>query len=307
MFFKKIFTLVLLFAFFLGLQQLIEKETYGFCLQKILATDIPLCEDWQTLPPDTNILKRLDQPYYFLGAGSECYAFLSADGKSVIKFFKLDKMRPVYLLRGLFLEDYSTHAEKLCSFPPLRRILGMRIFRIQRTFNSLKVSHDYLKKETGLLYLHLNMRPIVDKRFTLYDPCGIAHTLDLNQTHFYLQESATSLTEHFLNLKEKGEWQEACRSIDSLCQLIVERASKGFADRDPRIKNFGFIGQRALEIDAGSFTPSIRMKEAQSCRQELFFATRELDEWAQKHYPELATYLSLHLENMLKWYTFSHE
>jgi len=304
MFLKKTFTLVGLIALFLGLQQLIEKKTHGFYLQKIFATDIP--SSWQTLPPDADVLKRLDQPYYFLGAGSECFAFFSADGKSVIKFFKLDKLRPVYLLRGLFIEDHSDWAEE-SSFSFVKRVLGMRAFRIQRTFNSLKLSHDYLKEETGILYLHLNLQNIVDKKFTLYDPCGIAHTIDLNQTHFYIQESATSLTEHLLSLKEKGEWEEACRSIDSLCALIVQRAKKGFADRDPRIKNFGFIGQRALEIDTGSFIPAMQMKEPQSCRQELFYATRELDEWAQKNYPDLAIYLSLHLENLLKWYTLSNE
>jgi hypothetical protein len=307
MLFKKIFTLFGLIALFLGLQQLIEKQTHGFYLQKILAHDIASRKEWQNLPPSIDVLTRLDQPYYFLGAGSECYAFLSADGKSVIKFFKLDKLRPVYLLRGLFLEDYSAFAKESSCFAFIKRILGMRAFRIQRTFNSLKLSHDYLKEETGILYLHLSAGDLIDKKCTLYDPCGIAHTIDLNQTHFYLQECATTLTQHFLILKEKGGWEEACRCVDSLCELIVQRALKGFADRDPRIKNFGFIGQRALEIDAGSFIPSIQMREPQSCRQELFYATRELDEWAQKNYPDLASYLSLHLENLLKWYTFPNE
>lgn len=300
MIFKKIFTFLTLLALFFGVQQLIEKQTYGFCLQKIFANDIPFHPEWETSPPEPDVLRRLDQPYFFLGAGSECYAFLSADGKSVIKFFKLDKLRPVYLLRGLFLEDYSKWGEELSCFSSVRRILGMRAFRMQRSFNSLKLSYDYLKEETALLYLHLNTHSIVDKKLTLYDPCGIAHRVDLNQTRFYLQEAATSLTEHLLLLKEKGEWQEACRCVASLCQLIVQRSIKGFSDRDPRIKNFGFIGHYAIEIDAGSFALSSQMKKPQAYRQELFFATRELDEWAQKNYPELATYLSLHLENILK-------
>lgn len=275
-------------ALFFGVQQLVELRTYGFCLQKIFANDIPSKAEWETAAPDAAVLERLDQPYFFLGAGSECFAFRSADGKSVIKFFKLDVMRPVYLLRGLFLENHSG------SSSPVERVLKMRAFRIQRTFDSLKLSYDHLREETGLLYLHLTLRGEVNKTLTLYDPCGIAHQVDLRTTRFFLQESATALRPHLLDLKKRGEWDEACRCVDSLCALIVERAQKGFSDRDPRLKNFGFSGGHALEIDAGSFTPC-----ATAWRQELFFATTELHEWAQAHYPPLADYLSHHLEMLL--------
>jgi hypothetical protein len=288
MFFKRFFTFLVALALFFGLQQLIELRTYGFCLQKIFADDIPYNEAWETASPNADILERLGQPYFFLGAGSECFAFRSADGKNVIKFFKLDVMRPVYLLRGLFLENYSS------SLSPLQRILSMRTFRIQRTFDSLSLSYEHLKEETGLLYLHLNPRGEVNKTITLYDPCGIAHMVDLRTTRFFLQESATPLRTHLLDLKKKGQWNEACHCIDSVCALIMQRAQKGFSDRDPRIKNFGFTAGRALEIDAGSFTPC-----PTHWPQELFFATIELHEWAAAYYPPLADYLSHHLEILL--------
>lgn len=283
---KRIVLFLVALALFFGLQQLIELRTYGFCLQKIFADDIPLKAEWETEAPHAAVLERLDQPYYFLGAGSECFAFRSADGQSVIKFFKLDVMRPVYVLRGLFLENYIGS--------PLKRILSLRAFRIRRTFDSLKLSYDRLREETGLLYLHLTPCGQVHKTLTLYDACGIAHRVDLRTTHFFLQESATALRPHLLDLKEKGDWEEACRCVDSLCALIVERARKGFSDRDPRLKNFGFRGGRALEIDAGSFSPC-----DVDWRQELFFATTELHAWAEAHYPPLAAYLLRHLEMML--------
>ena len=138
MFIKKFFTFLIALALFFGLQQLVERWTYGFCLQKIFAADIPFKEGWETHGQFIDVLKRLDQPYFFLGAGSECFAFLSADGESVIKFFKLDTMRPVYLLRGLFVEDYSDWGKDLASLSPVQRVLGMRAFRIQRTFDSLR-------------------------------------------------------------------------------------------------------------------------------------------------------------------------
>jgi len=287
MFFKKFFIFLIVLGLFLGLQQLIELRTHGFCLQKIFADDIPNSEVWTTPPPSADVLERLDQPYTFLGSGSECFAFRSADGKSVIKFFKLDVMRPVYLLRGLFLENYSGS--------PMQRILNMRAFRIQRTFNSLRLSYEHLKEETGLLYLHLTPQGNINKILTIYDPCGIAHKVDLRTTHFFLQEYVTPLSTHLLELKETGRWEEACRCVDFLCSLIVERSQKGFSDRDPRVKNFGFNACRAVEIDAGSFAPC-----ATAWRQELFFATTELYEWAEVHYPPLAAYLLQHLDLYLK-------
>ncbi len=308
-FFKKksFFKLLFIVVAYLALEQLIEKQTRGFYLQKILEHDLPTREEWQVAPLSAfeqhELMQTLQQPFTFLGAGSECFAFLSADGKKVIKFFKLDSLRPVYLMRGVFFEDYSKWAETLNPLNPriadlplwlqktIKRIRGIRAFRICRTFNSLKTSYTHLKEETALLYLHLNPTDTLHTSLTLYDPNGIAHTVDLDTTRFYVQERATPLIEHFLHLKEKNDLSGAHKSIDSLFDLIIQRCCKGFQDRDPYIKNFGFIQERAVEIDTGSFTPCLAMKKAHNYKQELFFITLELREWAERNYPVILPYL----------------
>lgn len=299
-------------ALFLGLQALIELKTRGFGLQRILSSDLISKRDWE--PPALSqeeqdaVACALDQPFTFLGAGSECFAFLSQDQTIVIKFFKLDRFRPIYFIRGLFSEDhrecFGTVSTNDLKLPfglngALQRVLGMREYRIARTFNSLKLSYDHFKEETGMLYLHLNPTDSLQKTLLLYDPNGIAHQIDLDHVRFYLQKRAVPLEKHLLRLKETEQLDRAEQSIASLCDLILDRCRKGFADRDPYNKNFGFIGDRAIEIDTGSFIPNPQMQEPRFYKQELLFATLDLRKWAERQFPELLPLIDSSLEKAI--------
>jgi hypothetical protein len=303
-FFLKFFAAV---AIFIGLQQLIELKTLGFCLQKIQADDLPYQEHWETAPlsheEECEIGGLLPQPYHLIGVGSECFAFMSEDGRAVIKFFKFDHTRPVYFNKGLFIEDHSACAGTLSNHPltrwvlppplhhGLKRFLGIREFRIQRTFRSIKLAYDELKDETGLLYLHLNPSDHLHRSLALYDGNGIRHEIDLDSARFFLQKRAVPLERHFRALYQSGKHDDAKSSIDSLLSLILNRCKKGFADRDIFNKNFGFIGNQAIEIDTGSFHKNPRMCEPWIYKQELFYATLELKGWLKKNDPEMVSYL----------------
>lgn len=278
------------------MQQLIELKTRGFCLQKISCDDLPYRQEWETegAPP----FDLLSQSYTFLGAGSECFAFLSEDQTTVIKFFKLDLARPVYLHRGIFKEDYSAYAGTIStrSLPSLfqnsvKRWFGMREFRIQRSFNSIHLAYQTLREETGLVYLHLNPTTHLQKKLQIYDACGIAHTIDLDTTRFFLQKKALPLEKQLGIFQDENDHCKARASIDSLLEMITARCQKGFADRDVLDRNLGLIDTKAIEIDSGSFLPCPQMKDPLQTKQELFFATRELHWWLEHHYPEMAKYL----------------
>ena len=302
-----ILKLLLIIGLFVGLQQLIELKTFGFCLSKITADDLPFQKDFETSPLSTeeeaHIQHLLSQEYRIIGVGSECFAFESADGQAVIKFFKLDHTRPVYLHRGLFLEDYSQTEVKLSdhlltkiSLPRAldyfrKRLVGIREFRLQRTFNSIKLAYEELKEETGLLYLHLNPTSHLKRSLTICDGCGIRHEIDLDTIKFFLQKKATPTQKHFSSLKLKGEHRLAEQSIDALIELILVRCKKGFSDRDIMLRNIGFIKAESIEIDSGSFRRNPKMKEDWIYKQELFYATLELKAWCKKNYPEMAKYL----------------
>jgi len=206
LFFLKFFIGV---GLFIGVQQLIELKTRGFCLQRIQTDDLPYQQQWATpslsSEEEQKIRTLLSQPYHLIGAGSECFAFMSEDGQTVIKFFKLDHARSVYFKKSFFAEDRSACAGSVSNplltrviLPApfhhwLQRFLGVREFRIQRTFNSIKLAYDGLKQETGLLYIHLNPTNTFHQSLALYDGNGIRHEIDLDSTRFFLQRRAVPL------------------------------------------------------------------------------------------------------------------
>jgi hypothetical protein len=173
----------------------------------------------------------------------------------------------------------------------VQRLLGIREFRIQRTFNSVKLAYDALKEETGLLYLHLNPTQDLHRKLVLCDGNGIRHEIDLDGARFFLQKCAVPLERHFTHLCHHHRDGDAQKSIDTLLTLILSRCKKGFADRDVFNKNLGFIGTQAIEIDTGSFYRDARMEEPWIYKQELFYATLELKSWFKKHYPQMVEYL----------------
>ena len=306
-------------GFFIGLQQLIELKTLGFCLQKIQADDLPDLPQWATSPlsneEESTLRTLLSQSYHLIGVGSECFAFMSEDGQTVLKFFKLDHARPVYFRKGLFVEDYSSFSGTISNHPLtqvilpapfhhlLQRFLGIREFRIQRTFNSLILAYEELKQETGLLYLHLNPTDNFHHHIVLYDGNGIRHEIDLDSARFFLQKCAVPLEHHFDILSKSDRYEDAKKSVDSLLNLIVDRCKKGFSDRDVFNKNFGFINNQAIEIDIGSFQKDSRMQQPWIYKQELFYSTLELKSWLKKHYPKMVVYL----EERISEYVFDEK
>ncbi len=282
---------------YLGLQQLVELSTRGFCLERIRE------EHWQeplSASVPAHIQEVVKQPFFMIGSGSECFAFASQDGETVIKFFKLDHVRPVYLHRGLLHEDYSAYSAIDSSWKWRHRLSGIREFRLKRNWKSIQLAFADLKDETALLYLHLHPSTEFTQPLTLHDRCGIAHTLDLNTTPFILQKRATPLLTHFERLLSLGNIPDAQQSIDSLLTLLMTRCQKGIADRDIVSRNFGYIGTQAVEIDTGSFSPLPLMKEKWLYSQELCYATLELKGWLKQRAPELAHYLESQVNQVLE-------
>jgi hypothetical protein len=291
---------------FLSIRQFCEKRTDGFWLQKLFSSDPTPSPLWD-IPPLNDVERShldqaLNQPFYFLGMGSECFTFLSQDKKTVIKFFKLDQMRFVYFKRAWAKEDHSALAVNshwlntlpLPSFldPYRKRVVGIRQFRIENTFNSCKIAWDYLREETGLVYLHLNPTTDLKKQLVVYDKIGIRYEIDLDSTRFVIQKRAELVTPKLKTLFREGKIEQAKECIDSLINLILDRCQKGIADRDPIIKqNFGFIGKKAVEIDTGSFSLNESMKIPFTHKRELYFETRELHDWLRTQAPSLADYL----------------
>jgi hypothetical protein len=270
---RAIFRFFVFLIAFVFVERFCHKQTEGFRLSKI-ASNLPNRPDWATPPPPAEVQEALSQPYRFLGSGGQCYAFVSADGKSVIKFFKHHHMRPL----PFGVQD------------------AVRSKRLEELFASVKIAHDRLKGETGVLFLHLNPTADFAKPLTLIDPIGIAHRIDLNQTTFVLQKRAELFFPKAKKLLKEGKKEELQDLICALFTLIANRISKQVADCDPILKrNMGFLEGKALQIDLGSFIldPSLQSPLAQ--KRVLFFETRKLRHLLKKQAPELLPFFDLQL------------
>lgn len=285
---------------YVSTEQLVEKQTRGFGVNRIQAKNLNLflhCEN-DPLLATSPVLKLLKQPYHLIGSGSECFAFVSEDGTAVIKFFKLDLMRPVYIKRVFLSNQASKYTGSWETYHPrgflwdgwLQKLWSIREYRIKRSFNSVQIAYKLLKEETGLLYTHLNEGDEFDTPLTVYDGCHIAHQIDLNTTRFVLQKRAIPLPQYLDSLTNVVQAQE---SIDSLIDLIYRRCLRAVQDRDLEPRNFGYVEGRAIEIDTGSFSQDER---EQNFLAQFRQAAQKLKQPFQERFPYLSSYFDTQVE-----------
>lgn len=294
-----IFIRLLQIALFITSVLLIERfchqKTGGFQITKI-ESDHPFNPEWATPTPSDedreHIHNLLDQRYTFFSYGGQAYVFLSEDGKTVLKLFKQHHLRVPAWIKSLPLPK------------TFKRIRNKWVHRKEDKFylffNSCKIAFDDFRDHTGLIYLHLNNTDYLNQQITLVDKLGIEHKIDLDHTDFALQHRAKLPKKHFRSLKKKNDYESAKKSLDSLIDMIVERSQKGIADRDPNIRrNCGFVGEKAVEIDLGSYTRSETLKIPFICKADIYQKSLQLKRMISKNYPELSPYLDERLTEIL--------
>ncbi len=252
-------------------------QTKGFRDHRI-ASELESRPEWEfPITPEQlrKVAPLLFQDYFFLGHGAQCYAFLSADKSTVLKVFKYPRFRP--LLNAIGMPD-------LIPKQGLERMVSL--------FESLKIAYEELRIETGLIYLHLNQTDVFHQKVRVWDRIGVAHTLDLDTTQFLLQHKAQLAPEKFLQLRRAGNLDEAKHCVDALLSHHKLCCTKGIVDRDPVLeRNFGFVGDKAIEVDLGSYVKDPFTTTAAGMKKQLFFATLDFKQWMEKNYPELKDYL----------------
>lgn len=274
---KQIYKILFACILIVSTERLIRTQTHGFRVEKTLS-DYPYAKEWEVEtkgagPP------ALDQPFYFLGSGVQCYAFLSEDQTTVLKLFKHYHagIRST-LLRKIPLPKFLS--------PIREKILERRYKRMESIFSSARIAYEQLAEQTGVLYLNVNPGKGDLGQITLYDKIGIRYEIDLNKTPFLLQKKADLLISY---LEENPK--ETLNVIDSLFSCIQNRNHLGIGNSDPRLySNFGIFEGKVLEIDIGSFFLSPNMKTPLHAKREIFHETQEFKQWLQAHAPETNAY-----------------
>lgn len=269
--------------------------TDGFSLRQ-MTSSLPLYPEF-TVPlseeKKEQLRNSLDQPFHYLGKGCQFYAFVSEDGKYVIKFLKQKHLRPFTWLNSIPMPK------------KLRKISDAKIERrkerVSKLFSSCKLAYEKMPDETGLLYIHLHRAPALEKTVTLVDKLGRKRRVEIDKYEYVVQKKATTVKEMFTQIQsDEAQMQER---IDQLLTLIFSRYRKGICDRDRSfVQNVAFLPEegRALFIDTGQFyeDPVILEKEEQ-CK-DMRKRIGNLRHFTSKHFPELAPLVDAQINNYLR-------
>lgn len=218
-----------------------------------IATSPPL-----SAPELVEVQKILAQPFTFLGSGGQAYAFLSQDGKSVLKLFKHHHLNNFSGLKALPLPEIAT------SFIQAREKHQAQFFQ------SCKIAFDELREETGLLYMQLNKTNQWKRSITLIDKLGISHQIDLDNLEFALQKRASLAHSTVKKMIRDGKKEEAKRAIASILNNVASRCQKGIKDNDNGFRrNTGLLNGQAVAIDIGSFSKDPALAQRQNLQKEV--------------------------------------
>lgn len=260
------FFLIFLLLFW-GMERFCHDKTDGFKMTNIFS-DLPTKEGVE--PPTAEILPLLSGPFTFLGSGAQAYAFVSADGKTVLKLFKHHHLR---------------------SFPS-------SVKKREKFFLSCALAAETLGEETGILYAHLIKSRSLNTKTTLIDKLGIAHPLDLDSVEFVLQKRAC-LALSFIKEQVKGGKQvEAKEAISAVIEMLAHRCKKGVRDRDGGMRrNIGYLPEeRAISIDIGFFVKDEALRDPQKAKAEIRKQTWRLERFLKKTDPYLLDHYNAQIE-----------
>lgn len=274
---KQILLIFLIFSLLAGCGR-----SKGFTLRKITSSygADPRWDVESDLSPQ-DLATLLQGPYTYLGSGNHTYAFVSADEKTVIKFFKQKHMR--------------VQAPFLSSETKLRRTKERH-----ESFSSYLLAYEKLRPETGLLYLHLNPTHHLHQMVTLIDQQGKEHRVNLDEMEFLLQKKATLSFDHLNQLFSEGAYDKAISSICSLLHLVAKRNQMEIYDKDIQFyKNFGFIENQAVEIDIGEFRTGRNLRTTREELQELSF---QLKDFIQESSPEFTAIANFVIDKEIENY-----
>ena len=228
---KKIISLILLITFCLGVGRFWYWATDGFRLSRIEGFSKFGIGSEREFSREAEA--ALSQRYYYLGRGRQCFAFQSEDGHYVLKFPRLDRYNERLWFRLPLADSYLT-----------RRIEN-HTSRKEKLFSSFEISFEELRTETALLAMFNS--PKNGRKIEIVDRLGRIVKLPLEKTGFILQRKLPLFRDVF----QKAEVESL---LDQLLEVVVQIAEKGILTKDGSfLKNFGFDGTRAYQIDVGSF------------------------------------------------------
>ncbi len=286
---KKTFLFFCVLALFAGLVVGVNKLTDGFSVREIRSS-LPYNPNYDVSfesQQQKQVLQQIvSQPFRYLGKGCQFYAFESLDGLYILKFPKHKHLRPLTLLKKLPIPQrwQEKSNEKVAK----------REERVRNLFSSCLLAYQEMAEETGLLYVHLNRTPALERNVVLIDKLGISHEIVLDDHEFVIQKKAMPAKVEFPSLLQKKDKQGIHLKIQQLMDLVAQRCQKGIQDRDRSfVQNVAFACNQdaAMFVDIGQFYKEGSLLTEEGAKNEIMRRLILLRAWAEEKCPELRPYV----------------
>ncbi|MEO8637541.1 MAG: hypothetical protein ABI430_01415 [Candidatus Taylorbacteria bacterium] len=192
--------------------------------------ELPRMEE---IPESPNIEEILSAPFSYLHEGFQTRAFVSEDGKYVLKTFKtLDEGKQQFIAWGL---DPDRVTQEL----------------VDNSEKSYKLAFHDFRQETALVYLHLEKSsPSLIEKVTLD-----GKEYNTRELQFILQEKVELVGDRIKKLIGADDIEGAKRVIDDVMNFIARMWERGVTeDTFNWDHNYGYASSGYIaQIDVGTF------------------------------------------------------
>lgn len=267
---------------FIGVKDFCQKQTKGFCLQKVISKNKSEEDINDSLSKEElkSVQTILSQPFYFFKRGLQCYVFISEDSKYVLKFFRWKQLEPS--IWSSYLPSTWLKQEK-----------DLKEIRKKHDFTSYKIAFEELQEETGTLFLHLSKTKGLNTPLCFFDPLHIRHTVEADQIEFILQKKTDLFLSYFEQHKKDPQKLELF--LLQLLDLLEKRFIRQISDSDISLEyNMGVLNEKPVLFDIGNLT---KKNTPISFKEFLKQESKLVLEWLKNNDPALAFFLENRIEN----------
>jgi len=235
-----------------------------------------------------HIADIMNQPFYYLGKGCQSYAFVSRDGKYVVKLPKYQRYRNRFWLALLpFLPTINSYAHIEQERKEKKR---------QETFDSYALAYQQLRDEAALEYVHLDKREVPFPPLILYDRLGHRYSFAGGEVEFLLQRRCIALSEALDALMIQKREEEGKELLSQLVALLLSEYRRGIVDKDLLLmQNTGVYEGNPVHIDIGRFAYDPSFRQPAIYGPHLIKRCEQLHTWLMLFHPSLADHLAQQL------------
>ncbi|KPK32560.1 MAG: hypothetical protein AMS24_03885 [Chlamydiae bacterium SM23_39] len=262
---KKIFFSICLLIFIVESKYFL---TSGFNIKKIFYNpdfrrDLEINEDF------SKYLPILNQKFFYLSKGRQCFVFESEDKKYVLKFIRYHKYRyPLWAEILSYLKILSKNQISL---------LKEKKERYERAMNSYKIAYEDLKDITKVVYIHLNQTDFLKKKVVIRDSLKIDHEVELDKVGFILQKKENNLKDVFFKFNDENNKKIIKSFFGSISYMLRKNITN--IDILNLIRNSGCENNDFVIIDVGSF---LKNSDKKILRKTFFKCSYELEKFLRE-------------------------